>query len=140
MSLATAAERLKAEAEHVLAEIAHGANTVEKSPLVQIVEKIALPPNVEQALADFLAVIDAELNPVDPATLPAAHFFGGPPAEPADPTAGQSAGPSESTQAAASEPVTVADQKAAGVAPQDTVTVADQRAGAEVPGPAAPVA
>jgi len=117
MSLATAAERLKAEAEHVLAEIAHGADAVEKSPLVQAVEKIALPPNVEQALADFLAVIDAELNPVDPASLPTAHFFGGPAAEPV------------------SEPVTVADQKAAGVPPEDTVTVADQKAE-----PAAPVA
>jgi hypothetical protein len=116
MSLATAAERLKAEAEHVLAEIAHGADLIEKTPLVQIAEKITLPPNVEQALADFLAVIDAELNPVDPASLPAAHFFGGPAAEPASQP----------------EPVTVADQKAAGVAPEDTVTVADQRAGVPV--------
>jgi hypothetical protein len=114
MSLATAAERLKAEAEHVLAEIAHGANAVEKSSLVQAVEKITLSPAVEKGLADFLAVLDAELNPVDPASLPAAHFFGG--------------------------PVTVADQKAAGVAPEDTVTVADQKAGAAVPEPAAPVA
>lgn len=34
--------------------------------------------------------------------------------------------------APAPEPITVADQKAAGVPPEETVTVADQKAGAEV--------
>lgn len=40
-----------------------------------------------------------------------------------------------SQPAASSEPVTVADQKAAGVPDDQTVTVADQRAGAEPPTP-----
>lgn len=43
---------------------------------------------------------------------------------------GQDTDTAEQDQA---EPVTVADQKAAGVPPEQTVTVADQRAGAEPP-------